>query len=198
MGLEFTYIQGQSPLDEEEKEGLKIKSISIRAELDEFEQQNIEKAIAWTFKRNFILNDILTEQFIREIHKHMFDQVWSWAGQYRKSNKNIEVDKFKIISELKQLFDDCKYWIENMTFSEDEISIRFKHRLVKIHPFPNGNGRHSRLMADILIEKIFGKQIFSWGNKNLSEQSDNRKKYINAIIEADNGNYEPLLKFARS
>jgi len=197
MGLEFSYIEGQSPLEDEEKEGLKIKSISTREELDEFEQQNIEKAIEWTLKRNFKLEDIITEKFIRELHKHMFDQVWTWAGQFRKSNKNIGVDKFHISSELRQLFDDCKYWIENKTFSDDEISIRFKHRLVKIHPFPNGNGRHSRLMADILIEKIFGKQIFSWGNKNLCKQSDNRKNYIKAIIEADNGNYKPLLKFAR-
>ncbi len=198
MGLEFEYIEGQSPLDEEEKEGLKIKSISTRGELDEFEQHNIEKAIEWTFKNSFQIETILTEQFVKELHKRMFGQVWIWAGQFRKSNKNIGVDKIYIAIELRQLFDDCKYWIEHKTFSDDEIAIRFKHRLVKIHPFPNGNGRLSRLAADIVIEKVFRKQLFSWGNKNLSKYTDTRKTYIKAIIEADNGNYDSLLVFARS
>lgn len=198
MGLEFTYLEGQSPLGEEEKEGLKIKSISTQQELDEFEQQNIEKAIEWTLKRNFKIDNILTEQFIKELHKRMFDQVWTWAGQFRKSNKNIGVDKFYIGIEIHRLLDDCKFWINNKTFSNDEISIRFKHQLVKIHPFPNGNGRHSRLFADILIEKILGGKLFSWGNENLCKQTEARKIYISAIIEADKGNYKPLLKFARS
>lgn len=198
MGLDFTNIEGQSPLDEEEKEGLKIKSISTRGELDEFEQHNIEKAIEWSIRRKFTIEEFLTEQFIKDLHKQMFDQVWIWAGQFRKSNKNIGVDKFYIGIELRQLFDDCKFWIKESTFSEDEIAIRLKHRMVKIHPFPNGNGRHSRLIADIMIERIFGKKLFSWGAENLSKQSDTRKIYINAIIEADNGNYKPLLKFARS
>jgi|SRR3989339_47725 len=198
MGLDFTYIEGQSPLDEEEKEGLKIKSISTRGELDEFEQHNIEKAIEWSIRRKFTIDEFLTEQFVKDLHKQMFDQVWIWAGQFRKSNKNIGVDKFYICIELRQLLDDCKFWIKENTFSEDEIAIRLKHRMVKIHPFPNGNGRHSRLIADIMIERIFGKKLFSWGVKNLSKQSDTRKTYINAVIEADNGNYKPLLKFARS
>lgn len=198
MGLDFTYIEGQSPLDEEEKEGLKIKSISTRGELDEFEQYNIEKAIEWSIKRKFTIDEFLTEQFVKELHKQMFDQVWIWAGQFRKSNKNIGVDRFYIGIELRQLLDDCKYWIKENIFSEDEIAIRFKHIMVKIHPFPNGNGRHSRLIADIMIERIFRKKIFSWGEKNLSKQGDTRKLYINAIIEADNGNYKPLIKFARS
>lgn len=198
MGLDFTYIEGQSPLDEEEKEGLKIKSISTRGELDEFEQHNIERAIEWTIKHKFTIDDFLTEQFVKDLHKKMFDQIWIWAGQFRKSNKNIGVDKLYIGIELRQLFDDCKFWIKENTFSEDEIAIRIKHRMVKIHPFPNGNGRHSRLIADIMIERIFGKKLFSWGEKNLSKQNDTRKIYINAIIEADNGNYKPLLKFSRS
>lgn len=198
MGLDFTYIEGQSPLDEEEKEGLKIKSISTRGELDEFEQHNIEKAIEWSIRRKFTTDEFLTEQFVKDLHKQMFDQVWLWAGQFRKSNKNIGVDKFYIGIELRQLLDNCKFWIKENTFSEDEIAIRLKHQMVKIHPFPNGNGRHSRLIADIMIERIFGRKLFSWGAKNLSKQNDTRKIYINAVIEADNGNYKPLLKFARS
>lgn len=142
------------------KKDIKIKSISTRGELDEFEQHNIEKAIEWSIRRKFTIDEFLTEQFVKDLHKQMFDQVWIWAGKFRKSNKNIGVDKFYIGIELRQLLDDCKFWIKEKTFSEDEIAIRLKHRMVKIHPFPNGNGRHSRLIADIMIERIFDKTYF--------------------------------------
>ncbi len=143
MGLDLEYIDSQTALDEDEKEGLLIKSISTRFELDEFEQQNIERAIAWTLKKRFKIKEILTERFVRRLHNKMFDQTWRWAGDFRKSNKNIGVDKFRIEVELRALLNDCKYWIDNEIFNHDEIAIRFKHRMVNIHPFPNGNGRHS-------------------------------------------------------
>jgi Fic-DOC domain mobile mystery protein B len=197
MGLDLEYFNHQTALDEDEKEGLLIKSISTRAELDEFEQQNIERAIAWTMKKRFKISDILDEEFVRILHKKMFDQTWRWAGEYRKTNKNIGVDKFYIGIEIKNLLDDCKYWVENKSFSEDEIAIRFKHRMVHIHPFPNGNGRHSRLLADVLIEQGFGKPVFSWGSGSLAPQCDLRSEYLSALFEADKDNYEPLIKFAR-
>ncbi len=96
------------------------------------------------------------------------------------------------------LLDDCKYWIANQTFTDDEIAIRFKHRIVSIHCFANGNGRHSRLMADILIEKIFKKEVFSWGSANFVKAGDDRKAYLAALHEADRANYKSLIKFARS
>jgi len=198
MGLELEYINGQTPIEEEEKEELKIKTISTRGELDEFEQANIEKAIEWSLKSNPTHEKILTIAFIKEVHKRMFSDVWGWAGTFRKSNKNIGVDKFQIELELRKLMDDCKFWIDNNTFPEDEIAIRFKHRLVKIHPFPNGNGRHSRLCADILISKGLKKKTFTWGSKNITNQGDTRTKYLNAIYEADKENIDPLIKFART
>ena len=198
MGLELNYINGQTPISEEEKEGLLIKTISTRDELDEFEQQNIESAIEWTLKQNFSVDKILTIDFILEVHKRMFNKIWEWAGTFRKTNKNIGVDKFQISQDLKILLDDCKYWIENDTFLNDEIAIRFKHRLVKIHPFPNGNGRHSRLCADIFISHVFKKKVFSWSGSNLIKPGDSRKKYIEAIYKADKGNIKPLINFARS
>jgi Fic-DOC domain mobile mystery protein B len=163
MGLDLIYLAGQTPIDENEKEGLLIKTISNRSELNEFEQINIEKATIWSLGRKFNIDRILTEAFIKELHKKMFEDVWNWAGQFRTSNKNIGVDKFDIKTELKILFDDCKYWIQNKIFSEDEISIRFSHRIVKIHPFPNGNGRHSRLIADILVSHVFKKKTLFLG-----------------------------------
>ena len=168
MGLELEYQDGQTPLDEDEKEGLLIKTVTTHGELDEHEQLNIEKAVKWTIQRKLKPEKILTEEFIKILHKKMFGKVWAWAGKFRKSEKNIGVEWIKIGIELKYLIDDTKYWIENKTYPPDEIAIRFKHRLVNIHCFPNGNGRHSRIMADIIIESIFGKDVFTWNHsKNL-------------------------------
>ena len=197
MGLKIQYFDGQTPLDEDEKEGLLIKTISTRGELDEFEQSNIQQAIEWTIKNKFTKDQILTENFILFIHKKMFSEVWNWAGTKRKSNKNIGVDKYQISVEVKNLLEDCKFWIENETYNSDEIVIRFSHRLVKIHLFPNGNGRHSRLIADILISNVFDKPVYSWGRYDLTKSGDIRREYLNAIYEADKGNIQPLINFAR-
>ncbi|MFC2112237.1 mobile mystery protein B [Bacteroidota bacterium] len=198
MGLNLEYIYGQTPLDDDEKQGLKIRTISTRGDLNEFEQLNIEKAIEWIMTKDFSMDYILSEVFIKELHKRMFADVWDWAGAFRKTNKNLGVDKHNIAIELRQLLDDCLYWIENDIYSEDEITIRFKHRIVNIHPFPNGNGRHSRLMSDIISEKIFQKTAFSWGVEEISKPGETRKIYIKALQVADLGDYLPLISFARS
>lgn len=197
MGLDFKYIDGQTPLSEEEKEGLLIKSITTRGELDELEQLNIEKAIEWILNNKFTKDKILSEEFIKSLHKKMLGDVWEWAGIFRRSEKNIGVDWIRISVELRTLLDDTKYWIENNTYHPDEIAIRFKHRLVNIHCFPNGNGRHSRIMADIIIESIFGKDVFTWNNTNLVKPDNARREYIDSIRKADDGIIEPLLEFAR-
>jgi Fic-DOC domain mobile mystery protein B len=198
MGLDIDYIDGQTPLDEDEMEGLLIPSIATRAELDEFEQQNIEQAMQWTLGRSLKPGVIFTEDFIRTVHKRMYGDVWAWAGSFRKTNKNIGVDKWQIPIELKTLSDDAKYWYENNTFPPDEMALRFKHRLVSIHCFPNGNGRHSRLMADIIIDKIYGQPLFSWGTLKDTNEGDARKSYLKAVKTADQGDYSLLLAFARS
>ncbi len=190
MGLNLTYSDVQSPLDEGEKEGLLIVSITTRGELDELEQLNIEKAVEWTLSKKLNKDKILTEDFIKALHKKMFGDVWKWAGEFRKSEKNIGV-------ELRVLLDDTKFWIENSTYTPDEIAIRFKHRIVNIHCFPNGNGRHSRIMADLIIESVFGKEVFGWNNSNLVNPNRARKEYIESIRKADDGNITPLLDFAR-
>jgi Fic-DOC domain mobile mystery protein B len=198
MELDFDYIDGQTPLDEDEKEGLLIQTIATRGELDEFEQQNIEQAVQWTLGRSFKPDSILTEAFIKTLHKRMYGNVWKWAGEFRKTNKNIGVDKWQVQTQLRQLLDDARFWIENETYPPDEIAVRFKHKLVSIHCFANGNGRHSRLMADIIIEKIYKLPVFTWGAANLVKQGDTRMEYINAIKAADGGDTRALLAFARS
>ena len=198
MGLDLDYIDGQTPLDEDEKEGLLIKTIATRGELDEFEQQNIEQAVLWTLSRSFKADAVFTEDFLRALHKRMYSNVWAWAGDFRKTNKNIGVDKWQIPTELRYLLDDVKFWYANNTYSPDELTIRFKHRLVSIHCFPNGNGRHSRLMADIVIEKIFKQPVYTWGAANLVKQGDTRIAYLNAIKAADKGDIQHLINFARA
>lgn len=198
MGLEFKYQDGQTPLDEDEKEGLKIKSITTQNELDEFEQLNIEKSVEWIIHSNLKSEKILTEKFIKDLHKKMYGDVWKWAGEFRKTDKNIGIKWAQIGIKLKNLIDDTKYWIENKTYSPEEIAIRFKHRIVAIHCFPNGNGRHSRMMADIIIESIFGKDIFTWHKSNMVKENEARKNYIKALKEADNGNVNPLIEFAQN
>ncbi len=199
MGLEsLEYIEGQTPIDEEEIEGLKIETISTKVELDEFEQLNIEEALQWIISKKFNPKQVFTEKFIRDLHKRMYGNIWDWAGHFRKTNKNIGIDTHQIPIQLKVLCDDALFWVENVTYPPEEIAIRFKHRLVSIHCFANGNGRHSRLMADIIIEKLFNKKSFSWGAGNLSKANDTRSAYLIAVKQADLNEYQHLLDFAKS
>ena len=198
MGLKIQYENGQTKLDEEELEGLKILSISTRGELDEFEQLNIENAIQWTLRLKIKPEQLFTEKFILKVHNKMYNDVWKWAGKFRKSEKNIGVKSYLIPVELKKLLDDALYWHLNKTYSNEELSIRFKHRIVSIHCFPNGNGRHSRLIADLIITKLYNKSYFTWGRNNLVKTSRIRQTYINTLKEADSQNYLPLIAFAKS
>lgn len=199
MGLNLQYEYGQTPLEAEELDGLKINTISTKSELDEFEQQNIEEAMLWVLGKKWKKEKILSENFIIDMHKRMYKNVWKWAGKYRKTEKNIGVPAYSISIELKKLLDDTMFWIENDSFSPDEIAIRFKHRLVAIHCFPNGNGRHSRMMADIIIDKLYAQRPFSWGIYQDNKAKDViRKEYINAVKEGDRNNIKPLVVFART
>ena len=198
MGLDLEYIDGQTPIDGEEKAGLLIETIATRIELDEFEQKNIEEALQWVYGKRFKATEVFTEKFICDVHARMFGSVCAWAGEFRKTDKNLGIDKFQIPIELKKLCDDALYWMKHKTYAPDEIAIRFKHRIVSIHCFPNGNGRHSRLLGDIIIEKLFNEKPFSWGADNLSKEGDTRSDYLKAVKAADREDYKPLLAIARS
>jgi Fic-DOC domain mobile mystery protein B len=198
MGLDLNFNSDGTLLSEEEKDGLLIPTITTREELDEFEQQNIEDAVEfYLLRRKYKTETILSEKFVFDVHKRMLGDVWEWAGTTRKTNKNLGIDKFQIPPRLRQLLENCKYWIEHNTFSEEEIAIRFKHEIVSIHVFPNGNGRHSRLMADIIMKHIFKKHIFSWGQKDLVHKNEVREMYIKALQKADKGDFEDLLEFSK-
>lgn len=175
-----------------------IPTVSTKGELDEFEQQNIEEAIQWILGRSLKPESIFTERFVKGLHKRMCGEVWKWAGQFRKSDKNLGIKWWEIPAALKTPLEDAFFWVQNKTYSPDEIAIRFKHRIVSIHCFSNGYGRHSRLMADIIAEKIYKGPVFSWGAANLTKEGQAREVYFKAVKEADHGNYGPLIEFARS
>ena len=183
-----------TPLSPEEQEGLVPSYITLRSELNEAEQANIVDAEEWAFKRK---RDTLSEKFLNDLHKRMFGRVWKWAGQYRRTGKNIGVDAYRIPIELRNLLDDTRFWIEHGTYEPDEIVARFHHRLVWIHPFPNGNGRHARTAADLLLVAM-GRPRFTWGRENLVDAGETRHAYVDALRAADAHDYGPLLTFVRS
>lgn len=185
---------GQTPLSEEEREGLIPSYITLRAELNEAEQANILAAEEWAFKR---ARNVLDIDFLKELHKRMFGRVWIWAGTSRTTGKNIGVDAYRIRTDLQELINDGTYWIENGTYEPDEIAARFHHRLVCIHPYPNGNGRHARLATDLLLRAL-DQPRFTWGSQNLTDPGQTRTLYIEALRAADNHDYGLLLAFVRS
>ena len=191
----FAQPDDATPLDAEEREGLLQSWIATRADLNEAEQANIDDAVAWTRRRRE--TDMLTEGFVFQLHRRMFGDVWSWAGSFRRTGKNIGVDPVQIGVQLGGLLRDARYWVDHGAFPSDEIAIRLHHGLVAIHPFPNGNGRHARLMADMLIAKLGGAP-FSWGGGTLRDIGALRTDYIKALRAADQHDFGPLLVFARS
>jgi Fic-DOC domain mobile mystery protein B len=192
--MEMDYPEGATPLDPDEMEGLKLPHIETRGELDQVEQQNIQDGYNW-LSRQRKYKDFLSDVFLRALHDNLFGEVWSWAGQFRHTEKNIGIDPRYIQIELRNLLDDAKYWIEHGTYSREEFAVRFHHRLVKIHPFPNGNGRHARIMTDVLLEKELGVAPISWGADSLSKDGEHRKVYLNALRAADNNDYSLLVEF---
>jgi Fic-DOC domain mobile mystery protein B len=196
VGLTLHHHPGQTPIDADQLRGIRIKSVSTQGQLNEFEQANINDALLWL--RTASVRTVLSIDFVRTVHRQMFGQVWSWAGAFRQHETNIGVDWYQIPVELKVLIDDAEFWIHQETFAPEEIAIRFKHRLVAIHCFSNGNGRHSRLMADLIAVRIFGMPEFTWGRLSDTNTDTSRADYLDALRLADSGDVRPLVTFARS
>jgi Fic-DOC domain mobile mystery protein B len=190
----FDQPDDATPLTPEEKRELIPAHVSSRSDLNEAEQENILRGQDWALGRR---RELLTEKFIKDLHKQMLGDVWRWAGSFRTSPRNLGINHWEIPVALRQLLDDAKAWIEYQSYPPDEIAVRFHHRLVLIHPFPNGNGRHARLMADLLVMERGGAR-FTWGSANLQAQGDVRRRYIEALQAADNHDIGPLMAFARS
>ncbi len=183
-----------TPITPDERAQLIPTYITTRAELNEAELANIVEADGWAFRRR---RDVLGATFLKNLHKRMLNRVWHWAGQYRTTARNIGIEAYRVEPELYQLLGDVRFWVESATYPRDEIAVRFHHRLVSIHPFPNGNGRHARITADLLAVQL-GSARFTWGSENLVEVADTRRRYIAALRAADNHDIGPLLLFART
>ena len=181
-----------------ERDGLLQTWITTRAELNKAEEQNILDGANWARRRRGVeVADLLTDEFSKSLHKQIFGDVWSWAGTYRKRESNLGIAPHQIPTDLQTLFDDARYWLKHRTYERDELAVRVHHRLVAIHPFPNGNGRHTRLMADLLVERLGG-ESFTWGGEGLGDVGQLRARYIAALKAADGHNIGPLVAFARS
>lgn len=186
--------EAATPLEAEEIEALIPSYITLRRELNEAEQANILKAEDWAFRRR---RTVLREAFLQDLHRRMFGRVWRWAGRYRTTNKNIGVDAWQIPQALGQVIDQCRYWVDHKTFPADTTAAHFHHKLVQVHLFPNGNGRHARLASDLFLVCL-GRERFTWGSVNLVDDGETRHTYITALRAADNHDIEPLLAFVRS
>lgn len=193
--MKLDYPFGATPLDLDEISALIPPHISTQAQLNGWEQANILSAEAWAFSKKH--SNLISLDFCKKLHHKMFDQTWHWAGHWRRSNKNIGVDWLHIPMQLKNLCDDVLFQLKHQSFSLEEIATRFHHRLVAIHPFSNGNGRHARLMTDLFL-KSHDLERFSWGAKNIVEISKTRKDYIHALRLADRHDYQALLEFVYS
>jgi Fic-DOC domain mobile mystery protein B len=190
----FDDIPDATPLDPDSIAGLKLSYVTNQAELNLAEEANILAALNWSRRRK---DDPLQLPFVLELHRRMFGDVWSWAGTWRRTQTNVGVTAGVIPARTLSLLDDVRYWVSNATYSRDEIAIRLHHQLVAIHPFANGNGRHTRLLADLLARRL-GSAPFTWGGRSLSAPSDIRRTSIAALRQADQGDIRALLVFARS
>ncbi len=185
---------GATSLDPDEIEGVRHKHITTRGELDELEQANIVEGMQWLKKQKN--PHVLTETFVCELHKRLFGKVWKWAGNFRRTEKNIGIVPSQLAVQLRQLLDDTNYWIEHGTWSSKELAARFHHRLVYIHLFPNGNGRHARIMADAILTKLLNEPPIDWaGGFRLEQMNQRRDQYIAALRAADRHDLSKLLKF---
>lgn len=193
--VKIKYAFGATPIDPDELDELIPLHITTQKQLNEWEAQNILKAEEWLYSKTH--RKIFTIDFIKLLHKKMFEDTWKWAGTFRTSGKTIGVDAYKISSELTNLLNDVVYQIEHHSYSIDEIAFRFHHRLVWIHPFSNGNGRHARTMTDFILFNE-DQPKFTWGRENLINESAVRKEYINALKQADQNDYSQLAAFVRS
>ncbi len=195
MGINDALPYGAAPLDPDDAEGL-IPSLSTRGELNAFEALNIAEALGWAQGNKRILRDLLSIENLKLVHQRMFNKTWRWAGQIRRTETSLGVAPHQTLPDLRAFVDAAKCWLELGSYPPRETVARFHHRLVQIHPFPNGNDRHARLATDLLCEQQ-GWRLSEWGSTDLASDSATRKGYIEALRQADKHNFAPLIELVR-
>jgi len=199
MALGSAHAPGATPLDPNELADLIPDHLTTQRELNEWEQSNIIQGQEWAIKsRRSTFSDLLDDHFLKLLHKRMFDKTWKWAGEYRKSDKNIGIDWMQIPVQVRNASEDAKVWVDKKVYEPRELAVRFHHQIVKIHPFPNGNGRHARLVADLLLMKYYKVERLGWSRHDLTAHSESRARYISALRDADKGDFDELIQFAEA
>jgi Fic-DOC domain mobile mystery protein B len=199
MALSGAHASGATPLSEDDVEGLRILSVRTHGELNEVEAANIIRGQEWALRtRAARLPDMLADDFVRRLHGEMFGDVWKWAGDYRLTDTNIGVPYHQIREHLHNVYADARTWFEESLYSPEESAVRLHYRVVTIHPFRNGNGRHSRMMAHLVLVRHFKCDPLPWRNSSLHAADAVRRAYIDALIAADHDDFRPLLAFAMS
>jgi Fic-DOC domain mobile mystery protein B len=199
VALTDPHAPGATPLTAEQLKGLRNPFITTHAELNRAEQANIVRARVWArTARSIAMPKMLSRDFLEELHRRMYGDVWTWAGKPRAVDTNIGVDFRKIGVELRILFDDARYWFDRGTYPPIEYAVRMHHRLAFIHPFPNGNGRLARLYADLVLTRHFKIDRLTWGGGQLGNADPRRTQYIKALRAADRHDYIGLIEFAAS
>lgn len=196
--LTGAHALGATPLTADDLVGLKLPA-TTHGELNAIEAENILHGWRWAVRSTTSrVPNMLTDAYLRELHRRMFGEVWSWAGANRTREANVGVEPTQISARLRVVLDDAKFWVENKTYEPEELAIRLHHRVVQVHPFRNGNGRHARLLADLLLVKHFKRGRLSWGGDTLDHRGHRRDEYIAAVRSADVHDYLPLLKLCQS
>jgi Fic-DOC domain mobile mystery protein B len=187
---------GNTPIDPDELAGLRHKHVTTHEELNQLEHANIQQGLEWLSRQRS--PQVLTEQYVRELHRQLFGAVWLWAGEFRQTEKNIGIDPIMISIELRQLMDNTAYWVEHHTYPALETTARYHHRMLQIHPFPNGNGRFARIITNEL-QRLIGTPLTNWAaNVSEADMPAHRKAYIDALRAADALKYDALFTFMQS
>ena len=199
MALTGAHAPGATPLSEEDLEGLKVASVRTHAELNEVEAANIIRGQEWALRARLARMPLmLSDEFMQRLHKRMLGDVWRWAGEYRRADTNIGVPHLQVRQSLRKLFFEAQGWLEYDAYSPDEFTVRLHHGVVSVHPFRNGNGRHARMLAHLVMVRHFKLEPLPWGGSQLRYADRNRQSYLDALRAADHHDITPLLTFARS
>ena len=190
---------GATPLDEADLRELVPSFVATRQDLNQVEFENILKAIPWANRQTRLrgTTGLLDYSFLFTLHRQMFGDVWRWAGKQRRRETNIGTDPAHIPSHVIRALEDARFWNDTRVFSAEDIAARLHYRLVSIHPFPNGNGRTTRLLADLYLTSV-GETPFTWGASRPGSEGEARKAYIDALVAASADDCKSLVAFARS
>lgn len=168
-----------------------LLGLTDKNQINEMEATGIAKSELNIFE---LETDIeLSTSLILEIHKIAFSELYDWAGKWRKTEvyvgQLIPPKPNKVLHSMYQFLDNLNFKIsisKNRTEHIDSL-VYAHYEFIKIHPFNNGNGRTGRILMNLVALKFGYKPLELYHREGQS-----RKLYINAMKDADNGNFNTL------